>query len=155
MSTRTSSKTDRSGSKIPNKLGTPCSVMPLELSQGLLNYSNSWPFHQHVSARDPPEENNGGLNTYPEIRRGKAGPARREAAQAWTGGIFYPSLSGGWNGNPGKEWSWEALLDRRANALIRSGKEKLLGNIQERAENLVLNSGAGNICFNEIHGLQL
>jgi hypothetical protein len=27
--------------------------------EGLLNISNSWPFHQHLNARDPPEENVG------------------------------------------------------------------------------------------------
>ena len=59
------------------------------------------------------------------------------------------------DGNPGKGVSLESLADRKANALSRSGRRELLNNIQERAENPVLNSGAGNICFNEIHGLQI
>ena len=56
---------------------------------------------------------------------------------------------------PGEGRSLESLADRKANAMTRSGRRELLNNIQERAENPVLNSGAGNICFNEIHGLQI
>lgn len=47
------------------------------------------------------------------------------------------------------------LLDQKMSELRQAGKVDLPGDIQERAESLVLNFKADDICFNEIHGLQM
>lgn len=49
----------------------------------------------------------------------------------------------------------EKLLDQKMSDLRQAGKVDLPGDIQERAESLVLNFKADDICFNEIDGLQI